>query len=81
MYSPVCFEAMGQSIQPIVEDVLGVQLHQTFSYARVYVKGTNLVRHRDRTSGEWVANVCVSPETMWIGSFISNWKESHIKYY
>tara|TARA_B100001741_G_scaffold188320_1_gene155078 strand:- start:163 stop:816 length:654 start_codon:yes stop_codon:yes gene_type:complete len=60
MYSPVCFEAMGQSIQPIVEDVLGVQLHQTFSYARVYVKGTNLVRHRDRTSGEWVANVCIT---------------------
>ena len=60
MYSPVCFEAMGQSIQPKVEEILGVELYQTFSYARVYVKGTNLVRHRDRTSGEWVANVCIT---------------------
>jgi len=66
MYSPVCFEAMGQHIQPQIEQVLDTQLHQTFSYARVYVKGTNLVRHRDRTSGEWVANVCITrDDTDW----------------
>ena len=66
MYSPVCFEAMGVYIKPIMEEVLGLELLQTFSYARVYVKGTNLVRHRDRTSGEWVANVCITrDDTDW----------------
>ena len=60
MYSPVCFEAMGQVIKKQIEDTVGCKLWQTFSYARVYVKGTNLVRHRDRTSGEWVANVCIT---------------------
>jgi len=66
MYSPVCFEAMGVYIKPIMEEVLGLELHQTFSYARVYVKGTNLVRHRDRTSGEWVGNVCITrDDTDW----------------
>ncbi len=66
MYSPVCFEAMGQVIQPMIEQVVGCELYQTFSYARVYVKGTNLVRHRDRTSGEWVGNVCITrDDTDW----------------
>ena len=66
MYSPVCFEAMGQVIQPMIEQVVGCELYQTFSYARVYVKGTNLVRHRDRTSGEWVGNVCITrDDTAW----------------
>ena len=66
MYSPVCFEAMGQLIKPQIEEVVGQQLFQTFSYARVYTKGTNLVRHRDRTSGEWVGNVCITrDDTDW----------------
>ena len=66
MYSPVCFEAMGQVIQHMIEQVVGCELYQTFSYARVYVKGTNLVRHRDRTSGEWVGNVCITrDDTDW----------------
>ena len=64
MYSPVCFEAMGQTIKPMVEDTVKCKLWQTFSYARVYVKGTNLVRHRDRTSGEWVANVCITRDNV-----------------
>ena len=64
MYSPVCFEAMGQTIKPMVEESVGCKLWQTFSYARVYVKGTNLVRHRDRTSGEWVANVCITRDNV-----------------
>ena len=66
MYSPICFEAMGDKIKPQIEEVLDAELWQTFSYARVYVKGTNLVRHRDRTSGEWVGNVCITrDDTDW----------------
>jgi hypothetical protein len=66
MYSPICFEAMGQTIKPQIEQAVGAKLWQTFSYARVYVKGTNLVRHRDRTSGEWVGNVCITrDDTDW----------------
>ena len=79
MYSPICFEAMGDKIKPQIEEVLDAELWQTFSYARVYVKGTNLVRHRDRTSGEWVGNVCITRDDTDWGPSILRSMESRIK--
>lgn len=67
MYCPVCFEALGQYQQPLLEKLIGKKLHQTFSYGRIYVRDTELYPHRDRTSGEWVGNICISsdPEYDW----------------
>ena len=81
MYCPVCFEALGQYQQPIVEKIIGnIPLLQTFCYGRLYVKGTSCVKHRDRMSGEWVGNICVSedPDYPWAMQIIAKNKKYEI---
>ena len=67
MYSPICFEALGQYHKPLIEMLIKRKLWQAYSYGRMYVKGTECQVHRDRSSGEWVGNICVSadPQYHW----------------
>jgi hypothetical protein len=67
MYCPVPFEALGQYHKPLIEMLIKKKLWQTFSYGRLYVKNTECYAHRDRSSGEWVGNICVSadPQYKW----------------
>ena len=67
MYCPVPFEALGQYHKPLIEMLIKKKLWQTFSYGRLYVKNTECFAHRDRSSGEWVGNICVSadPQYKW----------------
>ena len=78
MYCPVCFEALGQYHKPFVESLIQKQLWQTFSYGRLYVKNTECYQHRDRTSGEWVGNICVTADPQYKWSFFIDVKgEQH----
>tara|TARA_R110000751_G_scaffold211940_1_gene315373 strand:- start:168 stop:857 length:690 start_codon:yes stop_codon:yes gene_type:complete len=39
-----------QQLKPLVEKTLNKKLYETYSYARVYKKGNELIRHKDRAS-------------------------------
>tara|TARA_R110000822_G_scaffold95586_1_gene218370 strand:- start:86 stop:499 length:414 start_codon:yes stop_codon:yes gene_type:complete len=45
-------ETLLQKVKPIMEKQSGVKLTETYSYARIYKKGDELKRHKDRYSCE-----------------------------
>ena len=45
-------ETLLQKVKPIMEKEAGVKLIETYSYARIYKKGDELKRHKDRPSCE-----------------------------
>jgi hypothetical protein len=59
-YSPLCFEALSDSIiRPIVESLVDEPLYPTYSYARVYYPGAEMRKHVDRSSSEYSVTMCV----------------------
>lgn len=61
-YSPLCFEALGSYIKPLMEKEVGAELYQTYSYARIYMNGSELTRHTDRKSSQLSASCCIRKE-------------------
>jgi hypothetical protein len=53
-------ETLLQKVKPIMEKESGVKLIETYSYARIYKKGDELKRHKDRYS-------CEISTTMYLG--------------
>ena len=51
-YSDVAMETLLLSVQPKMEEITGLKLIPTYSYARIYKKGDILKRHKDRPSCE-----------------------------
>ena len=51
-YSDFAMETLLSKVKPIMEKETGLQLGETYSYARVYKKGDELKRHKDRPSCE-----------------------------
>ena len=51
-YSDIVMETLLQKVKPIMEKKSGVKLIETYSYARIYKKGDELKRHKDRYSCE-----------------------------
>lgn len=52
-------EALLINMQYLVEAVTGKQLYPTYSYARIYCKGSKLDKHIDRESCEYSVTVCI----------------------
>jgi len=61
-YSPLCFEALSEYIKPIIEKEVGAELHSTYSYSRIYMNGSELVKHTDRKSSQLSASCCIRKE-------------------
>lgn len=61
-YSPMCFEALSQILLPRVEEIVGRKLHQSFTYSRIYYKGSILNPHLDRPSCEYSISLCISKD-------------------
>jgi len=61
-YCPLCFEALSYYIKPLVEKEVGSELYQTYSYARIYMNGSELTRHTDRKSSQISASCCIRKE-------------------
>lgn len=61
-YSPLCFESLGFYIKPLMEKEIGSKLYQTYSYARIYMNGSELTRHTDRRSSQISASCCIRKE-------------------
>ena len=59
-YADIVMETLLQKVKPIMEKESGVKLIETYSYARIYKKGDELKRHKDRYS-------CEISTTMYLG--------------
>jgi len=51
-YADIVMETLLQKVKPIMEKESGLNLIETYSYARIYKKGDELIRHKDRYSCE-----------------------------
>ena len=51
-YSDIVMETLLQKVKPVMEKKSGIKLSETYSYARIYKKGDELKRHKDRYSCE-----------------------------
>jgi len=51
-YADFAMETLLSKVKPIMEKETGLKLIETYSYARVYKKGDELKRHKDRPSCE-----------------------------
>ena len=51
-YSDIAMETLLQEVKPVMENHTKLKLSETYSYARIYKKGDELKRHKDRPSCE-----------------------------
>ena len=51
-YSDIAMETLMLKCQPIMEKTTGLKLYPAYTYARIYKKGDELKRHKDRFSCE-----------------------------
>ena len=51
-YSDIVMETLLEKVKPIMEEKSQIELIETYSYARIYKKGDELHRHKDRYSCE-----------------------------
>jgi len=51
-YADIVMETLLSTVKPIMENNTGLELLETYSYARIYKKGDVLERHKDRFSCE-----------------------------
>jgi hypothetical protein len=59
-YSPMCFEALSNSImKEVVESVIQESVYPTYSYARIYCNGAEMKKHIDRSSSEFSVSCCI----------------------
>jgi hypothetical protein len=61
-YSPLMFEALAVKLTPLIEEHVDKKLTPTYSYARIYYKGSDLKIHKDRQSSEVTISVCVEKD-------------------
>lgn len=64
-YSPLMMETLSVLLQPKIEEVVGMKLFPTYSYARIYYKDTELQHHFDRESSEVTVSVCLQQNANW----------------
>lgn len=65
-YSPLMFEALSIKLLPLLEERFKKKLFPTYSYARIYYKNSELVKHKDRLSSEVTVSACIEKDE-------SNW--------
>ena len=51
-YGDIVMDTLLEKVKPVMERETGLQLIETYSYARIYKKGDELKRHKDRPSCE-----------------------------
>jgi len=59
-YGDIAFDTLLEHMLPAVEEVVGMKLISSYSYARIYKHGDELMRHRDRPD-------CEISTTMFLG--------------
>jgi hypothetical protein len=62
-YGDILMDTVLASVTPMMSSYTGLNLMPNYSYWRLYQKGTELVRHRDRYSCEISTTVCLGYDT------------------
>ena len=79
-YGIPCYDALMLLLQPAVESIINKQVFPTYSYSRLYLNGSKLRKHRDRSSCEYSITITIdSPEEPW-PIFIENYSGEVIVY-
>lgn len=71
-YAPIFSESLLEYMLPLIETNTNISLYPSYSYFRIYYKGSILHPHIDRQSCEYSATVCIKNNTepwdIWIES-------------
>ncbi|PJD91363.1 MAG: hypothetical protein CK424_06995 [Legionella sp.] len=61
-YGDPLMELLLEQLHPLMEQAVGHPLWPTLSFYYVYTKGNQLQKHKDRSSCEWVASLCIGAD-------------------
>jgi alkylated DNA repair dioxygenase AlkB len=61
----IAFEALLDTMLPIMEEITGKTLYPTNSYARIYYNGAELCKHKDSESCEYAATITLDYDQLW----------------
>ena len=59
-YGILCYESLLLLLKPLMEKHIGKELCPTYSYTRIYYKNSKLDKHKDRSSCEYSATICIT---------------------
>lgn len=62
-YGDTLMETLLEKLTPVIEQVTGLSLWPTLSFYYVYQRGNELKRHKDRSSCQIVAGLCIDADT------------------
>jgi hypothetical protein len=80
-YGILCYEALLLTLKPLIETHVGKELLPTYSYTRIYYKGSILKKHTDRPSCEYSATICISMDQKPWDIFFAGNKEVSVSLY
>ena len=59
------FNSLSKVLNKRINEIVGKDLSPTFSYARIYYKGSELIPHIDRESCEYSTTICIDSTQPW----------------
>lgn len=65
VYSPIFSDALLRFMRPVISEITGKNLVESYSYARTYYYASCLQIHKDRPSCEYSATVCIEKDIDW----------------
>ena len=77
IYSAICFESLSLILNQKMNEVTGLNLFTTYTYARIYYNGAILTPHIDRKSCEYSTTICIDSTDLW--NFYINGRDKKIK--
>ena len=83
-YSDIAMDTLLLKVQPVMEKATNLKLYPSYTYARLYKKGDELKRHKDRFSCEisTTMNLGGDPWPIYLepNSTKGGWKENYVAY-
>lgn len=64
-YGDPMMELLLEKLRPLVEQAVGRPLWPSLSFYYVYTHGNQLQKHKDRSSCQWVAGLCIGADESW----------------
>jgi hypothetical protein len=58
-YGHIICDSLAVSLLPLMEEQTGLELYPTYTYGRIYWKGSTLAPHKDRPSCQYSATLCI----------------------
>ena len=59
-YSLAVNDALMLTLHPLMEEATGLNLYPTYTYSRIYWKGSTLAKHTDRPSCQYSTTICIA---------------------